>query len=199
MSGDIIPVFSFALVTTFTPGPNNISSASMGILYGYGRSFRYMAGIATGFLLIQVLSMFMSSLLLRELPAAEPVLRIAGAAYILWLAHGTIRASYGFESSGHPPLGFGKGVFLQLLNPKGIVYGMTLYSTFLASFAGQYAMLAIFAVFFSTLSFCSVSTWALCGAAIHNHLRHSKVRVGVNLFLSLLLVYTAVDISGLLS
>ena len=35
MSIEMIPLISFVLVTTFSPGPNNISSASMGVLYGF--------------------------------------------------------------------------------------------------------------------------------------------------------------------
>jgi len=199
MAVDIIPVLSFAVVTSFTPGPNNISCASMGILYGYNRSVDYMAGIAAGFLLIQILCVFISSLLLESLPVAEPVLRVAGASYILWLAYGTARASYAFDADDQPRLGFGRGFILQLVNPKAIVYSMTLYSSFLAALAGQYPVLLAFSIGFSCLAFITVSTWAVCGAVIRTHLRHRKVRIAVNLFLSLLLVYTAVDISGLLS
>ncbi|WP_147822347.1 LysE family translocator [Salidesulfovibrio onnuriiensis] len=199
MALEILPVLSFALVTSLTPGPNNVSSASMGILYGYGRTLPYLAGIAFGFLLVQVLCILMSSLLLETLPVLEPVLRLVGALYVLWLAYGTIRTSYAFDPEDHPPLGFRHGAALQLVNPKGLVYGMALYSTFLAALAGQYMSLLPFAFLFSCLGFCTVSVWALGGAAIRAHLHHRKVRNAVNLCLSLLLVYTAVELSGLLS
>jgi threonine/homoserine/homoserine lactone efflux protein len=35
MSIDLFPTISFVIITTFTPGSANISSASMGVLHGY--------------------------------------------------------------------------------------------------------------------------------------------------------------------
>ena len=52
MGIDYIPLVSFAVVTTFTPGPNNLSSASLGVLYGYRDTVKYMTGIMVGFFFI---------------------------------------------------------------------------------------------------------------------------------------------------
>ena len=41
--------FLFVMVTTFIPGPNNISSASIGVRYGYRETLKYLTGIAVGF------------------------------------------------------------------------------------------------------------------------------------------------------
>ena len=48
-------------------------------------------------------------------------------------------------------------------------------------------------------AFCSTSTWALCGAATRKHLHQPRVRVLVNAVFVLLLVYTAIDLSGIAS
>ncbi len=45
MNPEIIALISFVAVTTYTPGPNNISAASMGVLYGYKRTLPYMLGM----------------------------------------------------------------------------------------------------------------------------------------------------------
>lgn len=87
-------MLSFVLVTTYTPGPNNISSTSMGVLYGYERTLPYLLGITTGFLLLMVLCGLISGTLRSLVPAFETVLRIVGAAYVLWLAYETLRATY---------------------------------------------------------------------------------------------------------
>lgn len=195
MNIDLVPLVSFVLVTTFTPGPNNISCASMGVLHGYGKTFRYIAGIATGFFMIMLLCAFVSSSLLKFLPSAEPVLRIVGAVYILWLAFGTARATYAFGSTGQSPMGFKKGFFLQTLNPKVVIYGLTLYSTFLSNVSGNHLALVAFALLFALTAFCAVSTWTLCGAAIRTHLHQPGIRKLINTVLVLLLVYTAFDIS----
>ncbi len=74
MEIDYLAFISFVIITTFTPGPNNISSASMGILYGYNASLRYLLGIISGFVLIMLLSGGISTALLFAIPAIESVL-----------------------------------------------------------------------------------------------------------------------------
>jgi cysteine/O-acetylserine efflux protein len=90
-------LLSFVLITTFTPGPNNISSSSMGILYGYQRSVNYLLGIASGFFGIMLLSGLISRTLYTLFPAIEGALRIVGALYILWLAYKSLKTS----AAGH--------------------------------------------------------------------------------------------------
>ena len=199
MGIEVIPLVSFVLVTTFTPGPNNISSASMGVLFGYRSTLQYLAGITAGFFFIMLLCAFVSSTLLKYLPSAEPILRIVGAAYILWLAIGTARASYAFNAANQAPMGFKNGFLLQTVNPKVAVYGLTLYSTFLSSAAGNLLLLSVFALLFALTAFCATSTWAIGGAAIRKHLHQPWVRLLVNAILVSLLVYCAIDLSGAFS
>ena len=51
MNIDTIPLISFVIVTTFTPGPNNISSAAMGVAYGYRRTLTYFSESQQAFLM----------------------------------------------------------------------------------------------------------------------------------------------------
>jgi cysteine/O-acetylserine efflux protein len=189
----------FVLITTFTPGPNNISSASMGVLYGYRDTLKYMLGIVAGFFLVMLLCGWTSTVLLRVLPSFETALRFIGAGYILWLAFETLKTSYTFQESNQSPMGFGRGLLLQVLNLKAIVYGLTLYSTFLVPITDSLVLLVLSATFLATLAFCSVSIWALFGSAIRTVLRQPRIRQSVNLVLSLLLVYTAIELSGLVA
>ncbi|MDJ0783294.1 MAG: LysE family transporter [Desulfosarcinaceae bacterium] len=197
MAIDVIPLVSFVLVTTFTPGPNNISSASMGMAYGYRRSLGYLVGIASGFFLVMLACAYLSSTLLSVMPFAERYLRWIGTAYILWLAMGTLKADYGFSGKGASATAFAKGFVLQLINPKVAVYGLTLYASFLATIAGQIGLLTLHAVLFAMTAFAATSTWALCGAVIRSHLKRVVFRRSVNAVLALLLVYTALSLSGL--
>ena len=199
MDFDFIPLVSFVMVTTFTPGPNNISSAAMGVLYGYRKTVKYLTGIASGFFFIMLLCAYLSSTLLVYMPSAEPALRIIGALYILWIATGTVRASYEFKNADPSPMGFKKGFFLQALNPKVVIYGLTLYSTFLSPAADNLFVLFIFGLLFAMTAFCATTTWALGGSAIRKHLHQPGVRFFVNAILVLLLIYAAIDLSGIVS
>lgn len=198
MAVDFIPLISFVIVTTFTPGPNNISCASMGVLHGYGRTLGYISGIVSGFFLVMMACALLSGVLLAVIPSVEIFLRLAGSVYILYLAAASARASYAFRETGEPPLAFGKGFLLQPLNPKVAVYGLTVYSTFLSSVSGHPVFLVISAILLATVAFCATSTWALFGAAIRKYLHRPVIRKSVNAILSLLLVYTAVELSCVL-
>lgn len=198
MNPEIIALISFVAVTTYTPGPNNISAASMGVLYGYKRTLPYMLGMVSGFFMMLTLSGLVSGFLLEKIPAFEVILRIAGALYILWLAWHTLQASYVFEEEETKPLGFIQGFLLQVLNVKVIVYGLTLYGTFLAGKIPSLPYLVLSALVFASVGFTSVSLWTLFGAGIRRYLNRPAVRRTVNIILALLLVYTAVDMSGVL-
>ena len=198
MNIDIFSFLSFVIITSFTPGPNNITSASMGILYGYKKTLRYLLGIVCGFFMVMMICSLISSTLFNLIPSFEVIIHIVGAIYILWLAYHTLRASYSIEESDQHLFGFTKGFLLQLLNPKGIVYGLTIYATFLSSIVGRPLYLFLSALFLAFIAFCSVSTWTLFGTSIRTYMNRPKVKKAINTVLALLLVYTAVEISGVL-
>ena len=197
MNIDMVPLISFVIVTTFTPGPNNISSASMGVMYGYKKTFNYLVGIVCGFFLVMIACAYLSSTLLPVIPVAERYLRWIGAVYILWLAIGTLRPSYSFSESDGLPKAFAKGFILQLFNPKVAVYGLTLYTTFLAPISNRLGYLSLSAVSFALTAFVATSTWALFGAVIKEKLKNDLFKKIVNTSLSLLLIYTAIELSGI--
>jgi len=197
LDSEMLSLASFVIITTFTPGPNNLSSASMGISYGYQRTLQYLLGIMCGFFTLLLLSGWASSFLLDSFPAFEGVLRIFGALYILWLAWHTLRVNYAFEEKEQEPMGFLQGFLLQILNPKGIVYGLTLYSTFLVDRVESLFQLILSALILACVAFVSVSIWTLFGAGIRKYLSNEKIKRIMNIALSLLLVWVAVDISGI--
>ncbi len=195
--GVLIP---FVLITTFTPGPNNLSCAPMSINFGIKKTMNYIYGIIAGFFLLLLLCGFFSNLLFTALPSVEPIMRWIGAAYILYLAYSTFRASFSFKEKSNQYLwGFYKGVLLQFLNPKAIIYGLTLYSVFLTPLIGNPFYIILFSLGFALVGLCALLTWVLFGAIINQYLHQAKLRIIINSILSLLLAYTAIKISGILS
>jgi len=192
---DYLSLATFVLITTFTPGPNNISCASMGILAGYRKTLPYIGGICAVFFLVMLLCNQFAHVLLALFPAFEAIIHIASAVYILWLAYHTARASYTFDEGDQDLLGFWRGFFLQILNPKALAFGLTIYGTFLAG-AMSPVVLAASAAVLAAMVFCAVTTWTLFGTFIRSTLKRPGLKRAFNLVLSLLLVYTAVEISG---
>jgi len=198
MSIDPFPLISFVFITTFTPGPANISSASMGVLHGYKASLRFLLGLVSGLFLVMLLSGLISATLLRFFPALEPVLRYVGAAYILYLAFSILKASYTFETGDIKPMGYLHGFVLQVSNPKLLVYAFTLFSTFLAPISGNVSLLILVVPLLALTAFCATSTWALFGTVLKNYMHSSRAKTTVNIILSLFLVYAAIELAGFL-
>jgi cysteine/O-acetylserine efflux protein len=198
MITSLFPLISYILISTFTPGPSNISSASMAILHGYKNTLSYQVGLAFGVFLLMTFSGWISTTLLNIFPALEPILRFLGAGYILFLAFGILKASYTFTENEAKPLGFTHGLMLQILNPKLVVYAFTLFTAFLASITKNIALVVLMAALLAATSFFATSAWALFGTAIKTYLHHPRLKTAVNILLSLSLIYTAVTLTGII-
>jgi len=197
---DFLSLIPYVLIVSFTPGPNTITSASMGVCFGIRRTTKFVYGVTVGIFIVMLLCGSFSNLLLRVIPSIEPIMRLVGAGYILWLAYGIFKANYSLKGKSETiPLGFYKGLLLQFLNPKLAIYGLTLYTAFLSPIINTplYVGISVFTI--SAIAFCSVFTWALFGSVISKHLHNTKIKNALNITLGLLLVYTAVRLSGLLS
>ena len=203
MLTNFLPTITFILIATFSPGPSNISSAAMGVLHGYRKTLPFLLGMVVGFLVLMSACAWASATVLRVFPALQPIIKYVGAAYIVYLAYGMLKASYTFattddDAAAEKPLGFGQGFVLQALNPKLVVYGLALFSTFFAALANEPGQIAVVVPLLACVAFGATSTWALGGALIRHQLRQPKVQLGVNIVLALLLIYTALKVADLL-
>lgn len=198
MTTSLLPLISYVLISSFTPGPANVSSASMAVLHGYKNTLKFRAGLAAGVFLLMFLSGLLSTTLLRVFPSLEPIMRYAGALYILYLAFGILRASYAFTEKEVQPLGFVHGFTLQIVNPKLIVYAFTLFSAFLVPMTKNLMFLVLTVVLLAATAYCATSVWALFGTAIKTYLRNPRIHLFINIVLALSLVYTAISLIGIL-
>jgi threonine/homoserine/homoserine lactone efflux protein len=180
------------MLTTFTPGPNNIMSMSNASRFGFRKSLSFTSGVFAGFFLVMVLSCAFSVTLYKALPNIKPVMTAVGAVYILWLAYKTAVAKPHTGEGADGQSTFLSGVMLQFLNPKGILYGVTAASTFLVPYYTSAAVLAAFCLFMAIVSFASTSSWALFGSVFERFLAQHHRAVG--LVMCGLLVYCAISL-----
>ncbi len=184
----------FVCLSIFTPGPNNITSAAMGVLHGYRNSLPYLAGISVGFFVFMLSGGLLAHSLLAAHPLIEPTLRLIGATYILYLAFGLLQASYDFDADKNPPLGFGRGLVLQAVNPNTVIFSLMLFSNFFSPAARRGGPLLLVALVLALLCFSSVTLWTLFGTFVKQALRVAHLRFAVNALLATLLVYAAFNL-----
>src|ERR1700754_3304451 len=80
------PVALFSLVSSITPGPNNIMLASSGLNFGFRRSVPHMLGVNIGFSLMILLVGAGLGAVFHNSPLLYTLLKYGGAAYLLYLA-----------------------------------------------------------------------------------------------------------------
>jgi len=197
---DFRTLIPFALITIFTPGPGNLTSASMGINFGIKKTMYFLYGIFLGFFILMLFSGFFSNLLFVIFPSIEPIMRWVGAMYIFYLAFSTFKTTLSLEKNKNSSvLGFYNGLLLQLSNPKGIIFCLTLFSTLLRPIIDNFLFIIIFSLSLALLVFSSILTWTLFGAIINQYLRNKNVKIITSSIFSLLLIFTALNIIGFFS
>ena len=87
-------IIAFALISlgmVLTPGPNMIYLISRSICQGRTAGLISLGGVALGFVFYMLAAAFGITALLFAVPYAYDALRLAGAAYLAWLAWQAIR------------------------------------------------------------------------------------------------------------
>jgi len=113
-----------ALALVLTPGPNMAYLISRSICQGRAAGFISLLGVLAGFLVYMLLAAAGITAVVMAVPFAYDTLRLAGAAYLAWLAWNAVRpgGSSPFErrtlSIDSPLKLFSMGLMTNLLNPK---------------------------------------------------------------------------------
>ena len=179
----------FAVVSSITPGPNNMMILASGVNFGFSRSLRHLFGISLGFGLMILLVGLGLHTLLERFPLVYSAMRWVGAAYLLWLAWKLAHA--GPPSAKAPsaaqPMGFFAAAAFQWVNPKAWVMAVTAISTYLPAQA-QPLHIASLAAFFIALNLPCVATWGAFGSAMRRILLEPKRLRVFNVSMALALV-----------
>jgi threonine/homoserine/homoserine lactone efflux protein len=126
-----------ALGMVLTPGPNMIYLVSRSICQGRLAGLISLAGVALGFIAYMLLAAFGITALLFAIPYAYDALRLAGAAYLGWLAWNALRPGgvspfqVRMLPADSPRRLFLMGLLTNLLNPKIAMLYLSLLPQFI--------------------------------------------------------------------
>ncbi|MCK5598306.1 LysE family transporter [bacterium] len=191
----LLPFLSYVIVVTFTPGPNNVIAMAIANNCGLKKSYKFIFGITSGVFIIFNLASFFNIFLLNIAPVIRPYTAIAGAIYMTYL--GIVFLIQPEEKDMQKKeLSYIQGILLQFINPKVLLYALTVYSTFIIPNASSKGVIFLFGIFLAVTAFTATSLWALFGAVFQRFLK--KYRRPFNIAMAILLFYSAVSISGLL-
>lgn len=186
---------SYVFVSCMTPGPNNLMCMANGTKYGFKKSLKFCFGVATGFVLVLLCAIGCNVFLYRYIPNILRVMTPLGALYILWLAW-VIWRDKPKEKKGKgmrlDTTAFHAGVILQFVNPKGLLYGMTLITNFVFPYRRSVEVFAAVLAFNWLVVLFSNICWLLFGSVFRRFFERYKKPL--NVVMALLLVYCAVSL-----
>lgn len=135
----ILAYTAAAIILVITPGPDMTLFLGQTLTGGRARGITAYLGASAGLVVHTMLAAFGLSALLAHSAAAFGVLKIAGVAYLLWLAVDALRRgsalTLGVAAAAPQPLGrvFLTGVGINLLNPKIIMFFLTFLPQFVSA------------------------------------------------------------------
>ncbi|WP_109513096.1 LysE family translocator [Pseudomonas ovata] len=190
LSFDLLLAFAlFALVTSITPGPNNMMLLASGVNFGFRRTLPHMLGISTGFMVLVLAVGFGLGSLFQTWPLLYTLLRYIGGAYLLYLAW-KIATSGPANEDDQPqgkPMSFMAAALFQWVNPKAWVMAIGAISTY-TPMQGYFTNVLVIAAVFALINLPGVSIWAGFGSLLRNVLRDPRGLRIFNGVMALLLV-----------
>ena len=172
MSTDLLlALVVFAFVTSITPGPNNFMLLASGVNFGFRRTIPHMLGIGGGFLSLLLGVGFGLGALLTAYPSLHLALKLAGGAYLLYLAWRIAMSRSLSEKDGKAarPMTFLEAAAFQWVNPKAWVMAVTAMAVY-SEPAAPFLSVLVVALAFALVNLPSVSTWAGFGMALRGFL-----------------------------
>lgn len=188
---ELLPLMSYCLVMSGTPGPNNVMLATSGANFGYRGALPAILGIQSGvFVQTMLMCLGLGSVFIAY-PMAQTVLRIAGSVYLIFLAWKLSGASVG-EAHTPKPVSFTEAAVFQALNPKSWVKAVTLASVFMPSGLSTLNAALLVAVIGTLVGTpCSIM-WALFGVSIRRLLKDPRKQRVFNLTMGAILLVLAI-------
>jgi threonine/homoserine/homoserine lactone efflux protein len=161
----------FAFISSITPGPNNLMLLASGVNFGFRRTIPHMLGIGIGFVVLLLAVGFGLGAVLAAFPQLHMALKVAGGAYLLYLAWKiAMSRSMGEKEDGSArPMTFLQAAAFQWVNPKAWVMAVTAMALY-TSPEQPFLTIVLVAVAFGLVNLPSVSSWAAFGMALRGFL-----------------------------
>jgi threonine/homoserine/homoserine lactone efflux protein len=143
LSGEKLALFAVAVaLLALTPGPVWIYLISRTLAQGRRAGYFSLIGVMAGVLVHLLAAAVGLSALLLAVPWAFDAVKLAGAAYLLWLAWSTVRgAGFSFTPQPLPPVPdrvlFRQAMLASVVNPKVAVFYLSLFPQFVDPAAGS--------------------------------------------------------------
>ncbi|HTK34888.1 MAG TPA: LysE family translocator [Caulobacteraceae bacterium] len=186
----------FALVSSLTPGPNNMMLLASGANFGLRRTIPHLMGVSLGFVLLVWIVGLGLGAVFAAWPPLHAVLQILGGLYLAYLAWKIATASgIGGGASAARPMTFLQAAAFQWVNPKA--WAMALGAT--TTYAPQQhyvANILVVGAVFGAINMPCVALWASLGTVMRRFLSRPGILRLFNYGMAALLLISLYPVVG---
>ena len=193
---DVLSLIAFAVSATVTPGGATLLATASGARFGLRRSLPLLAGISVDLAALVALAGAGLGALLQAAPALQSAMRVAGSAYLLWLAWKIAwsGAPDFRQAEGSSPMGFPTGIALLWLNPKGWTMALAASATYAGLAISPASLAALLGAMFGIAAALSLLFWCACGLLLARTLRTGAAWQAVNAVLGAALAASVIPL-----
>lgn len=179
---------TFALVSSVTPGPNNLMLMTSGANFGVWRTIPHLLGVVLGFVLMVILVGTGLIQVFDSYPVSHDILRICSIVYLSYLAWKIATAKPDADKSGGRPITSLQAALFQWVNPKAWAMALTAVTVYAPS--QNLAAVGFIALVFGVINLPSVFVWVLLGSKMQRLLSSDARLRAFNYSMALLLLAT---------
>ncbi len=199
MNFPIAEFLTLSITSTFTPGPNNIMCMTFAQSLGFKKTIPFVFGsVIGGGIILSIVAIF-NKMILLYFPFMSTPLKILGTVYLTYLAimilYSAFRTSE--QKKEKPTISedrlFIAGVLLQFVNPKTILFAISVFASYILPYYQELHHLGLFVAFLMFLGIIAQFLWSGCGTILHGFIKDNEKTF--NTVMAGLLLYCAINIA----
>ncbi|MDC3087891.1 LysE family translocator [Candidatus Pelagibacter sp.] len=192
MHPEFLSMALFWIVAAYTPGPNNVVASYSGFNFGIKKTIPHIFGVTLGFTSLVIALTFGLVNIFKLFPIIQIVLKYLGSFFLIYLAYKISFSKSSAEKKSENPISFLGTFIFQFLNPKGVLIGIIIVSTYI-EYGDNYLNYATQIVLFAfIISLSSITFWTFVGKYLRKFATNEKFIKYFNYAMSSLLLLSII-------
>ena len=174
MHPEFLSMALFWIVAAYSPGPNNVVASYSGFNFGIKKTIPHIFGVTLGFTSLVIALTFGLVNIFKLFPIIQVVLKYLGSFFLIYLAYKIIFSKSSTEKKSENPISFLDTFIFQFLNPKGVLIGIIIVSSYV-EYGDNYLNYATQIVLFAfIISLSSITFWTFVGKYLRKFATNEK-------------------------
>ena len=192
MHPEILSMALFWIVAAYTPGPNNVIASYSGFNFGIKKTLPHIFGVALGFTFLIFLLTIGLVNVFKIFPIIQISLKYLGSIFLVYLAYKIYFSKIDSEKKNENPVKFIETFLFQFLNPKGVLIGIIIVSTYVENGENYFKYATQVILFAFLVSLSSITFWTFVGKYLRKFATNEKFIKYFNCVMSLLLILSII-------